>query len=126
VLGSGLILAPYRVPPQVTADARALLYVFAAFLAVSTFNTVAVVGVLRAGGDTLFCLVMDLVAVYVIGMPFAVTGALVLKLPIATVFASVTLQEVFKFALCLKRVVSKKWINNLVSGFAGRPATAHE
>ena len=126
VLGSGLILAPYRVPAQVTADARSLLYVFAAFLAVSTFNTVAVVGVLRAGGDTLFCLVMDLVAVYVIGMPFAVTGALVLKLPVATVFAGVTLQEVFKFALCLKRVVSKKWINNLVSGFAGSPATAHE
>jgi putative MATE family efflux protein len=126
VLGSGLILAPYRVPAQVTADARSLLFVFAAFLAISTFNTVAVVGVLRAGGDTLFCLIMDLVAVYVIGMPFAVIGALVLKLPVATVFACVTLQEVFKFALCLKRVISRRWINNLVSDFAGRPAAVNE
>ncbi len=122
IAGSRIIFAPYNVAPHVIEDARMVLFVFAGFLAISTFNMVIIVGVLRSGGDTLFCLVLDLVAVYLIGLPLALLGAAVWKLPIAGVFALVTLQEVFKLVSCLKRFVSKRWINNLVKELSPGPA----
>lgn len=126
VLGSNLILAPYKISATVFQQSQAVLFMNAIFLPITVFNMVAVVGVLRSGGDILFCLIMDLVAVYLIGMPLAILGQSVWHYPIEGVFALITLQEVFKMALCLKRFVSKRWINNLVNDFTGNPVTVSE
>lgn len=121
VFGSKIILAPYKVSPEVFRASQALLYVFAIFLPVSSFNTVAITGVLRSGGDTMFCLILDLVAVYLIGMPLALLGQTVWKFPVESVFTLITLQEVFKGAFCMWRFLSKRWINNLVNDFVPDP-----
>jgi len=117
VFGSNIILAPYKVPPEVFRVSQALLYVFAVFLPISSFNTVAITGVLRSGGDTMFCLILDMVAVYLIGMPLALLGQAVWKFSVESVFTLIILQEVFKAALCMWRFISKRWINNLVNEF---------
>ena len=126
VSGSGLILAPYKISAEVFQQSHALLLVNALFLPATVFNMVAVVGVLRSGGDIFFCLIMDLVAVYLIGLPLAILGQSVWNYPVAGVFALISLQEVFKMALCLKRFLSKRWINNLVNDFTGNPVAISE
>lgn len=126
ILGSKFILSPYKVSANVLQESQVILFVFALFIPFTVFNMVAIVGVLRSGGDTMFCLIMDLVAVYVIGMPLAFLGQSVWKLPVATVFALITLQELFKFVLCMKRFLSKRWINNLVMEFSYDPVVVNE
>lgn len=125
VLGSSLILAPYKISAAVFQQSHALLLMNALFLPANVFNMVAVVGVLRSGGDIFFCLIMDLVAVYLIGLPLAILGQSAWNYPVEGVFALISLQEVFKMALCLKRFLSKQWINNLVNDFAN-PAAISE
>jgi putative MATE family efflux protein len=121
VIGSGIILSPYKISATVHQETQKLLYVYAMFLPVIVYNMVAIVGVLRSGGDTMFCLIMDLVAVYVIGLPLIYLGQAVWKFPVEIVFALVNVQEVFKLVLCLKRFYSKRWINNLVNDFEYEP-----
>lgn len=121
-LGSGLILSPYNISTVVFKQAQAVLYTFALYMPITVINMVAIVGVFRSGGDVTFCLVMDLVAVYLIGMPLGVMGQAVWHLPIHGVFALFTSQEIFKFILCAKRFGSKRWINNLVHDL--KPALA--
>lgn len=116
-LGCQWILSPYKVSPYVLQQSEAMLLVFALFTPLVVFNMVAVVGVLRGGGDTMFCLIMDLVAVYGIGLPLAYIGQTVWKMSLAWVFAFITMQELFKFILCLMRFLSKRWINNVVHPF---------
>lgn len=121
VTGSGLILSPYKISATVHQETRKLLFVYAMYLPVIVFNMVAIVGVLRSGGDTVFTLVMDLVAVYAIGMPLIYFGQAVWKLPVEIVYALVNLQEIFKIVLCLQRFFSKRWINNLVQDIEYEP-----
>lgn len=125
-LGSQFILYPYKVSSYVLQQSQAMLLVFALFTPFFVFNMVAVVGVLRGGGDTMFCLIMDLVAVYVIGLPLAYMGQAIWKMSLAWVFALITIQELFKFVLCLKRFLSKRWINNVVHEFHGNSVAMQE
>ena len=78
-----------------------------------SLNTIIVVGVLRSGGDTRWCLFLDTSGVWLIGVPLAFLGALVWKLPIYSVFMLVSLEELYKVAFGLWRVSTKKWIRNI-------------
>lgn len=123
IVGSEIILSPYKISATVHLESQKILFAYAMFLPIIVFNMVAIVGVLRSGGDTMFCLIMDLVAVYGIGMPLILLGQFVWKYPVEIVYALATLQEIFKLVLCLKRFYSKRWINNLVNDFGFEPVT---
>ena len=93
---------------------RALI-VSAIFLAPKMQSYMIIVGILRSGGDTRFCMVTDSIFVWLIGIPLAFISVLVFKWPIYLVLAAVFVEEVFKFAVIYSRVLSKKWLNNLIS-----------
>lgn len=109
----GLLLAPYNISPDTVNRAGGVLTVFAVILFIIVFNMIAVVGIMRGGGDTMFTLVMDLIAVYFIGLPLAYLGGLVWQLPVEWVFALINVQEIFKMIVLMKRFITKKWINDL-------------
>ena len=79
------------------------------------FNTINIVGVLRAGGDTVFSMLLDSGAVWLIGVPSVAIATLVLKLPITGVFVATFVEEAFKGMIGLHRFFSNKWINNLTN-----------
>lgn len=112
-LSSGWILSPYNVSPQVYEFARRNLIVFSVFLWAKCFNYLSVVGILRSGGDTKFCLFLDTGSVWLVGVPLAFLGGLLWRLPIYWVLTLISLEEVFKLVFGLPRILSKKWINNL-------------
>lgn len=91
------------------------LIVSAIFLAPKMQSYMIIVGILRSGGDTKFCMVTDSIFVWLIGIPLAFISVLVLKWPIYLVLAAVFIEEVFKFAVIYSRVLSKKWLNNLIT-----------
>jgi putative MATE family efflux protein len=112
-LNSHYILLAYNISPLVYEYASKNLIVFSIFLWAKVFNFTSIVGILRSGGDTKFCLFLDAAGVWLVGVPLAFLGGLVWHLPVYYVYALVFMEEIFKFIFGLPRILSKKWINNL-------------
>ena len=74
----------------------------------------AIVGVLRAGGDVKFCLYQDLVAQWLISIPLAAFAAIKLGLEPQWVYLFFLTEEVVKWVGSLMRMASKKWMKNLI------------
>ena len=110
-----IILIPFNVSEEVVSQVSLLLVIYGFIFFIKAYNMVAVVGILRSGGDTMFCLIMDLIAVWVIGVPLAIYTGTVLMQPIHYVFIAINSQEIFKMIVIHIRLNSKKWINSLVS-----------
>jgi len=111
---SGFIVSLFEVNDVVKLYAQRILFVVAVGMIFKTFNYTTVVGILRSGGDTRFCLILDASSVWFIGIPMAFLGSKFLQLPIYWTFALVYLEEFFKFFLSGKRVLSNKWANTIV------------
>lgn len=77
-------------------------------------NLIVIVGVLRAGGDTRFCMLLDAGTVWLVGVPLAVVSGLVLHLPIYIVYLIIVSEEFVKYLVGLWRFRSGRWVNNLV------------
>lgn len=99
----------------VAMDVSRCLIVFACFMPFKMFNYVNIVGVLRSGGDTRMCLFIDTSGVWIIGIPLAFVGGLVLHQPIYVVYGMVMLEEVYKTILGYWRYRQKKWLRNLAA-----------
>ena len=95
--------------------ATLILVVYGVTLFIKIHNGAIVTGALRAGGDTRIGLLIDIGSVWVIGVPLAFIGSLVLGLPIYLVVALVQVEEIVKFFLMRYRFKSRKWVRNLVN-----------
>lgn len=105
----------YSVSGEVASDISLCLIAFSLFMPFKMYNYVNIVGILRSGGDTKYCLFLDCAGVWCIGIPFAFLGGLVWKLPIYLVYALVMTEEIFKLVLGHRRYRKKKWIRNLTA-----------
>lgn len=94
---------------------RLSLTAFAFYIPVRALNTLIIVAILRSGGDTKAALFLDVSGVWLIGIPMAVLGGLILKLPIYLVYAMVLSEEVYKAIFGFIRYRKKKWLRNIVS-----------
>ncbi len=91
-----------------------VMIVYGLFMGIELYNAVSVTGILRAGGDTIFSMIVDSGTIWLIGVPMAFLGAIYLGLPIyVAVFLSKT-EEFVKGAILFKRFISRKWLKNLV------------
>lgn len=115
IITSGWILSVFNVSLVVRNATHKILFVLALIMPIKIFNMINIVGILRSGGDTKFSLFLDTCGVWLIGVPLAFIGGLVLHLPIQWVYVLVVLEEVVKCIIGVNRLKSKKWINNLAS-----------
>lgn len=76
----------------------------------------SVTGVLRAGGDVLWSTALDIVPQWVICLPVTALTALVFQLGCWPIAFAIQLESIVKFPLCLWRVRSGKWINDVTGG----------
>lgn len=120
ILGVILALTPdltlklfRNLDPNLYEISRNMIVIIGIFYFIKTFNATLIVGVLRGGGDTRFSMLLEMVSVWLIGVPLAFFGALILKLPVHYVLLLVTIEEAFKAIIAYPRVRSKKWIRNI-------------
>lgn len=99
--------------PNLYDLSKKILITMGLFFMIKMFNATTIVGVLRGGGDTKFSAYIEIGSVWLIGVPLAFIGALVFKLPVYYVLAIVSLEEVFKLAVVIPRILSKRWIKNI-------------
>ena len=114
MLFSPIIAGFFDIDEAVKESVIKLLYIISFGIIMKTFNYTAIVGIIRSGGDTKFCLFLDLGVVWLIGIPMAFLGAAVLHLPIHLVLIMVYAEEVVKIGISGYRVLSNKWAKNLV------------
>ncbi|MBS6518693.1 MAG: MATE family efflux transporter [Clostridium sp.] len=109
------IIGVYNITPEIAESVSRCIIVFALFMPFKMFNYVMVVGILRSGGDTKMCLLLDCSGVWMIGVPMAFLGGLFFKFPIDIVYAMVMLEEVYKAVFGYWRYRQKKWLRNLAA-----------
>lgn len=81
-------------------------------------NLIIINGILRSGGDNLFCLRMDFIAMWVVGIPLTAYGAFIGEWGFSWVYAMLLIEEIVKFSLCFHRYLKLKWVNNLTLSHA--------
>lgn len=104
----------FNVTDIVGADISKCLIVFILYIPFKMFNFVNIVGILRSGGDTKAALMLDITGVWCVGIPLAYLGGILLEVPIYSVYAMVTLEEIYKFILGFRRYKQRVWLKNLV------------
>jgi putative MATE family efflux protein len=113
---SGVIIRIFDLSPEGFEMARKVMYVNAAFCPLYLVNGVLISGTLRAGGDTRFAAIAEILLMWLISVPLSFIGALVLKLPIYQVVLMVQIETVIKFLVLFRRFRSGKWLNYMIEG----------
>lgn len=112
-LSANVILSIFTVSEEVIQDSLKILYITALVMIVRVFNITLIVGILRGGGDAKTPLFIEAFTMWCIGVPLALLGAFVFKLPVYWVVALSTAEEMSKFVIGLRRLRSNKWIRNV-------------
>ena len=110
------ILMLFHIEETTLLLCRKAVWVLAAFLVPKAVNMIMIVGVCRGGGDTVFAAKIDVGAPWLVGLPLAFLGAVVLRLPVYWVMAMVGVEEFVKCFLGIKRLLGNRWLNNVVKG----------
>ncbi len=101
-----------------TVETRALVEKFILILTfgimLRSVPMVAIVGVLRAGGDVKYCFGQDLIAQWLIGIPLAAVAAIYFGAKPEWIYLLFLSEEAVKWVGCFYRVRSKKWMRNLI------------
>ncbi len=104
----------FDVSEAVRADSILILRVIAISMNFAMLNYLNIIGILRPGGDTLYCLLLDAGSVWFVGVPLAFLCATLFGLPIYFVFLGASMEEVVKLIFSYKRVKSNKWAVNII------------
>jgi putative MATE family efflux protein len=113
---SPLILRGFNASGEVYYSALQILHIVSLIMPLRMFCIVLIVGILRGGGDAKYAFYFEAFTMWGIGVPLAFMGAFVFKLPVQWVVALVMFEEVAKFSLGLRRLISGKWIRNVIHG----------
>jgi putative MATE family efflux protein len=116
LLSRDLIISLFSAVTDTVADyVRLCLTVFAFYMPARMLNALFIVAIFRSGGDTKYALFLDVTGVWLIGIPMAVLGGLILHLPIYVVYGMILLEEFYKLVLGIRRYRKKKWLKNIVA-----------
>ncbi len=90
-----------------------IISVMSVIIFIKSFNTTAIVGTIRGGGDTRTAMIFDFVPMWVISIPLGAVAAHFFKLPVWWVYACLMCDEVLKSPFCLLYIRSKCWIRDV-------------
>ncbi|NLW60187.1 MAG: MATE family efflux transporter [Firmicutes bacterium] len=118
-VASPYMLNAFNVSAQVRKSTQTIIYIVAVIFFIRVFNIIAIVGVLRGGGDARSAFLLEGFTMWLIGVPLTIVGAFVLRLPVHLVYGLGLCEELTKGLLCLWRLRSGRWIHNVTHRFTG-------
>lgn len=98
---------------QAKSYMRFMMFVMSYFAIGQSYNSVVVVGVCRAEGDTKFGLYLDAFFLWCISIPFGAIAAFLLKLPVPAVYMILLSDEILKLPVTTWRYKTMKWLKNV-------------
>jgi putative MATE family efflux protein len=103
----------FNVEPVVIAEARRMLLLLLCAYPLRAFNLCALIGIMRAGGDTIYCMVCDVLFLWTVAIPAGAVLAFVVRADPWIIFAGLEIEDVLKTIVCLPRLKSGKWLRNV-------------
>jgi Na+-driven multidrug efflux pump len=122
VVSTPSILSIYKVSAEVQKSTFYLLYITAFIFPVRFINILLIVGILRGAGNAEYALKIEMITMWLVGVPICAVGAFLLHLKVHEVFVLVTLEEWTKFALAVFKYKKGNWIKSLVCNVKQEPA----
>ncbi len=121
-----VILMPFgNVEAETLATASLILLIYALEVPIRNIPYITIVGVFRSGGDTKCGLIYDLGCLWGITLPVTYIGCFMTDIPLTTVFLMMLIcEDLIKSGLCIRRLVSKKWIRPVTDEAARQKAGA--
>lgn len=92
---------------------KIMLLINGYYISGTAVNTVLIAGVFRAGGDSKFGLICDIIDMWVYAVPLGLISAFILKLPVLVVYFLLCTDEFVKWPWVFKRYKSEKWLKNI-------------
>lgn len=118
VLLSPLYARIYQVEESVRLLSRQILFAFALVAPFKVLNMILGGGIIRSGGRTKYVMAIDLIGVWLFGVPLGLLAAFVWKLSIPYVYFILSLEECVRFVISLWAFHRKKWMQSLESAEA--------
>jgi len=120
------LLTFYNISAISKAYARQFMTAYAFIALFQSFNMIALVGVLRGGGDGRFVMFVDVLSIWFIAIPLGYLSGHVWGWPAVAVFAMIRSDEVIKSVFTLPRLLKGKWVKDvtLETASAGTAADA--
>jgi len=99
-----------EVSPLARHTSKILLFLFGITAVLRSISFMAVVGILRSGGDTTFCMLMETLLIWLVSVPLVFLFGLVFKWNIYALYALTNVSELLKCIVFTYRVKGDKWI----------------
>jgi putative MATE family efflux protein len=117
----GLLLLPlsktlpffFNVDASIIGNATKMLLVLMCLYPICAFNMNWIVGVCRAGGDTIFSAICEVSCLWLVSIPLGACAAFIWKLEPIFIYLCLQSEQVVKVALGLPRVLSGKWLHDV-------------
>ena len=90
-----------------------MLWISAYYVVGQAMNTLLIAGIFRAGGDSRFGMICDIVVMWCISVPLGFLSAFVLKLPPMVVYFILCLDEFWKIPVVYKHYKSFRWLKDI-------------
>lgn len=103
----------FNVEPEIIKMATQILMILILLYPFNSFCMDWVVGVCRAGGDTVFSAVGELIVLWGVAIPLGYVAAFVLHLPAPMIFLFLSSESIVKTIVGAIRVLSGKWLHEV-------------
>ena len=101
----------YNFEPETTEMLMKALLVYAIAMTPKMLSYMMICAIFRPGGDTMFCMYVDVGFNVGVQIPLAYISVLVFNLPLHWAMAVVAIADAVKIVICYYRYFSKKWMN---------------
>ncbi|WP_455543901.1 MATE family efflux transporter [Intestinibacter sp.] len=113
IVSTPILLKLFSVSDSLAPDIKKIFVIMGLLMALRTFNTFIVIGVLRSGGDTKYALFLEMGCMWLVSLPITFFAAYK-GVPIYMLVALTYTEEIAKFIFGVPRALSKKWARNIV------------
>lgn len=119
--GFGLLIVLLRRPvmtlfaltPTAYSYLNTMLIISGYYVVGQAVNTLLIAGVFRAGGNTRFGMICDMITMWCVSVPLGFLAAFVFKWPPMVVYFLLCMDEFWKWPAVFRYYKSGKWINNI-------------
>jgi Na+-driven multidrug efflux pump len=118
MLNKSWILDIYKISDITRNYSHIVLTILSVAILAKSTNMIIFIGIIRAGGDTRFGLIVELATMWLYGVPAAYIAANVLHLEVFWVVIVIAIEDGLKLILFFNRFRSKKWVHHLTHQIA--------
>ena len=112
---SPFMVKVFKISSETAYNLDIILKIMALFIPARFYAIIQIIGTLRGGGDVIYATFIEFLGIWGVGIPLAfISLHLIPTLSITTLYLIICMEEIIKCVIAYPRVISYKWIKNLV------------